>query len=107
VVVVEHSPGLSQAGGLSYEGMLDQLYASGLTPYRLGVDEWTKESPVGRRPFEGQMDVIWIRTGAETSLSPGNRAKLTRLTDKAALLQLAEIWKHLQDKAAAQSRKPD
>jgi FkbM family methyltransferase len=107
VVVVEHSPGLSQAGGLSYEGMLDQLYASGLTPYRLGVDEWTKESPVGRRPFEGQMDVIWIRTGAETSLSPGNRAKLTRLTDKAALLQLAEIWKHLQDKAAAQSQKPD
>ena len=91
VVVVEHSPGLSQAGGLSYEGMLDQLYASGLTPYSLGVDEWTKESPVGRRPFEGQMDVIWIRTGAETSLSPGNRAKLTRLTDKAALLQLAEI----------------
>ncbi len=107
VVVVEHSPGLSQAGGLSYEGMLDQLYASGLTPYRLGVDEWTKESPVGRRPFEGQMDVIWIRTGAETSLSPGNRAKLTRLTDKAALLQLADIWKHLQDKAAAQSQKPD
>jgi hypothetical protein len=76
-----------------------------LTPYRLGVDEWTKESPVGRRPFEGQMDVIWIRT--ETSLSPGNRAKLTRLTDKAALLQLAEIWKHLQDKAAAQSREPE
>ena len=38
VVVVEHSPGLSQAGGLSYEGMLDQLYASGLTPYVL---EWT------------------------------------------------------------------
>ena len=100
VVIVEYSPGLSEAGGLSHEGMLDQLYAAGLTPYNLETDEWTQESPVSSRPFEGQMDVIWIRAGKETALLTSDGAKLTPLTDKAALLQLAEMWRHLEEKAA-------
>ena len=93
VVIVEHSPGLSEAGGLSYESMLDQLYAAGLTPYSLEANEWTEERPVGSRPFEGQMDVIWIRSGKETTLLGSGEVKLTRLTDKAALVRLAEVWR--------------
>jgi FkbM family methyltransferase len=107
VVIVEYSPGLSRAGGLSHEDMLDQLYAAGLTPYSLGAREWTEESPVSSRPFEGQMDVIWIRAGKETSLLTDDGAYLTPLADKAALLQLAEIWTHLEAKAASQSLEVD
>jgi len=106
VVIVEYSPGLSEAGGLSYESMLDQLYAAGLTPYSLGANEWTEESPVGSRPFEGQMDVIWIRSGKETALLGSCEVKLTRLPDKAALVRLAEVWKHLQEKAAKAAKAP-
>lgn len=106
VVIVEHSPGLSEAGGLSYESMLDQLYAAGLTPYSLGANEWTEESPVGSRPFEGQMDVIWIRSGKETALLGSGEVKLTRLPDKATLVRLAEVWKHLQEKAAKAAKAP-
>jgi FkbM family methyltransferase len=36
-VIIEYSPGLSQAGGLAHEGILDQLYTPGLTPYSLGA----------------------------------------------------------------------
>jgi FkbM family methyltransferase len=103
VVIVEYSPGLSEAGGLSNERALDQLYAAGLLPYRLGADEWTQDSPVSNRPFEGQMDVIWIRPGKEATLSTGDGPSLTPLADKAEILNLAEIWRHLQKKAAAQS----
>jgi hypothetical protein len=99
VVIVEYSPGLSEAGGLSNERALDQLYAAGLLPYRLGADEWTQDSPVSSRPFEGQMDVIWIRPGK----GGGDGASLTPLKDKAEILNLAKVWRHLQKKAAGQS----
>ena len=89
VVIVEYSPGLSEAGGLSNERALDRLYAAGLLPYRLGADEWTQDSPVSSRPFEGQMDVIWIRPGKEATLSTGDGASLTPLADKAQILNLA------------------
>ena len=36
-VIIEYSPGLSQAGDLSVEAMVDQLYAAGLAPFRLEV----------------------------------------------------------------------
>ena len=53
VVVVEHSPGLSQAGGLSYEGMLDQLYASGLTPYQSWSGRVDQREPRRSPAFRG------------------------------------------------------
>ena len=54
VVIVEHSPGLSEAGGLSYESMLDQLYAAGLTPYSLEANEWTEESQSAVAPSKAK-----------------------------------------------------
>ena len=94
VVILEYSPGLSRAGGLSVETMLDQLCAAGLVPYSLGANSWVAESPVGARGFEGQMDLIWIRAGKESHLSDG-AAKLIVRTDKAALLQTAEVWRRV------------
>jgi hypothetical protein len=92
---MEYSPGLGRAGGLSPESMINQLYAAGLIPYRLGADEWIKETPSRSRQFEGQMHLIWIRAGKEKSLSIGDAENLLLPTDKAALLRLAETWRRL------------
>jgi FkbM family methyltransferase len=99
VVVIEYSPGLSRAGGLSAEAMLDQLYAAGLAPYRLEAHDWAAESPISTRGFEGQMDLIWIRAGKERVFSSNGAANFMLPTDKATLLQIAEIWRRLAEKA--------
>ena len=97
VAVIEYSPGLSRAGGLAHEDMLDRLYAAGLRPYRLSSDGWTGESTVGKGRFDGQIDVIWIRAGKEPALPTDDAARLIRPVDKAVLLQLAETWKRLAE----------
>jgi hypothetical protein len=97
VAVIEYSPGLSRAGGLAHEDMLDRLYAAGLRPYRLSSDGWTGESTVGKGRFDGQIDVIWIRAGKEPAVSTDDAARLIRPVDKATLLQLAETWKRLAE----------
>ncbi len=101
VVIIEFSPGLSRAGGLSTEAMLDQLYAAGLAPYRLESRDWAAEQPVGARPFEGQMDLIWTRIGGERVAASGGAAGFMVPTDKAALLQIAEVWRQIADTTTA------
>jgi FkbM family methyltransferase len=98
VVIMEYSPGLGRAGGLSPESMINQLYAAGLLPYQLGADEWTKESPSSSRQFEGQMHLIWVRAGKEKSLRTGGAASSFLPTDKAALLRLVETWRRLAER---------
>jgi hypothetical protein len=83
--------------------MLDQLYAAGLRPYRLGTDGWTWENPANTGRFEGQIDLIWIRAGKEPALSTNDAASLLRPVEKAALLQLAETWARLAGKAVKAS----
>jgi FkbM family methyltransferase len=103
VVIIEYSPGLSRAGGLTHEDMLDRLYAAGLAPYRLGTDAWSEETAVSTGRFDGQMDVIWIRAGKERAST--NDATNTILPlDKATLLQLATTWRRLAEKSAKPSR---
>jgi FkbM family methyltransferase len=97
VAVIEYSPGLSRAGGLAHEDMLDRLYAAGLKPYRLSSDGWTGESTVGKGRFDGQIDLIWIRAGKEPAVPTNDAARLIRPVDKAILLQLAETWKRLAE----------
>jgi FkbM family methyltransferase len=99
VAIIEYSPGLSRAGGLAHEDMLDWLYAAGLSPYRLRGDEWTEENPTSTGRFNGQMDVIWIRAGKENALSTNDAGNLIVPIDKAMLLQLAETWRRLAEKA--------
>jgi FkbM family methyltransferase len=95
VVIIEFSPGLSRAGGLSTETMLDQLYAAGLAPYRLEAREWAAEKPAGARPFEGQMDLIWTRIDRDNVSSRGSQASLMVPTDKASLLEIADVWRQI------------
>jgi len=98
IVIIEFSPGLSRAGGLSTEPMLDQLYAAGLAPFRLESREWAAgEKPA--RPFEGQMDLIWTRNGGEGLAATSGPAGFMVQTDKAALLQIAEVWRQIADQS--------
>jgi FkbM family methyltransferase len=61
-VILEYSPDLSRAGGLSVDTLLAQLAAAGLAPFalphsggtvRLGLDDL--------RGLEGQIDLVWFR----------------------------------------------
>jgi FkbM family methyltransferase len=63
VVIIEHSPALSQSGGLSAADMVDSLYAAGLTPHRLSNEgHIITITPGDLKNLEGVVDVIWTRT---------------------------------------------
>jgi len=62
VVVIECSPALSGAGGLSIDRMIDRLHHYGFKSSALGADgRLTAVAPERVRAIEGQMDVIWTR----------------------------------------------
>jgi FkbM family methyltransferase len=64
-VIMEFSPGLSIAGGLTSDDMLDRLLAGGFLPFRL--DERGKAAPlsvVELRSFNDQMDLVMIKPRA-------------------------------------------
>ena len=79
-VIVEYSPELNRASGLSSEDMVARLSNTGLIPFvlratggmsRVGIDELLA--------FKGQLDVIWIRaehTGAEGATIARDRGQL-------------------------------
>src|SRR5437016_6720455 len=61
-VILEYSPDLSSAGGLSCHAMLDQLLGAGCQPFAL--DEKSTAVPVAiekLRCFEGQMDLVMMK----------------------------------------------
>jgi len=61
-VVLEYSPDLSNAGGLSCHAMLDQLLDAGFQPFAL--DEKSTAVPLSiekLRSFEGQMDLVMMK----------------------------------------------
>jgi FkbM family methyltransferase len=62
-VVVEFSPGLSRAGGLSTDDLLTRLHHAGFTPFALRSDGGTIRLNLNDlRGFLGTLDVIWTRT---------------------------------------------
>jgi FkbM family methyltransferase len=62
VVILEHSPDLSRAGGLSPAIVVDRLTAHGFASFVLGDDGNLLAYDAGRlETITGQMDVIWIR----------------------------------------------
>lgn len=64
-VILEYSPDLSSAGGLAGHDMLDRLFNAGFQPFAL--DEQGSAVPVSAgelRSFNGQMDLVMIKTAA-------------------------------------------
>jgi FkbM family methyltransferase len=84
-VIVEYSPELSRASGLSSENMVARLSNAGLIPFVLratggmshvGIDELVA--------FKGQLDVIWIRAeyaAAEDATIARGRGELVELAE--------------------------
>lgn len=66
-VIVEYSPDISEAGGLSTDEMLNRLNTAGLTPFALlnggGTVRITAED---LRSFKGSLDIIWFREDRAT-----------------------------------------
>ena len=64
-VILEYSPDLSSTGGLAGHDMLDSLFNAGFQPFAL--DEQGRAVPVSAgelRSFNGQMDLVMIKTAA-------------------------------------------
>jgi len=60
-VILEYSPDLSSAGGLSGRGMIDRLLGVGFEPF--GLDKEGRIVPVAAeklRAFKGQMDLVMM-----------------------------------------------
>jgi FkbM family methyltransferase len=63
VVITEYSPNLSRSGGLSPDGMLDQLLSGGFTPHGFASDGHVSELSIEElRRIAGQVDLIWTTT---------------------------------------------
>jgi FkbM family methyltransferase len=71
-LILEYSPELSRAGGLSTDDMTARLQAAGFVPFallstggiaRIGVDEL--------RGFSGSLDLVWLRGERLAALSAG------------------------------------
>ena len=61
-VIVEYSPELSRASGLSSEDMVARLCNAGLIPFVLRATGGTSRVSIDELlAFKGQLDVIWIR----------------------------------------------
>ncbi len=66
-VIVEYSPDMSQAGGLSTEKLLALLTGAGLTPFALLSGGGTARlTPADLQGFKGSLDVIWFREDRAT-----------------------------------------
>ena len=61
-VILEYSPDLSSAGGLSCQGMIDSLLNAGFEPF--GLEKEGRAVPIAReklRVFTGQMDLVMLK----------------------------------------------
>lgn len=71
-VILEYSPELSQAGGLSVSGMVARLHALNFTPFvMLAAGGTVRTDPGELESLSGSLDVIWVRTGRLPELARG------------------------------------
>jgi len=66
-VILEYSPDLSRAGGLSMETLLAQLSGAGLVPFAMPYGGGTVRLALDDlRSLKGQIDVVWFREDGAT-----------------------------------------
>lgn len=71
-VIVEYSPDLSRAGGLSTDDMLARLQSWGFAPFVLGSSGGTMRTNIEElRRFTGSLDLIFVRTDRVAQLAAG------------------------------------
>src|SRR6185295_3465002 len=71
-LILEYSPDISRAGGLSTETMMARLQAAGFSPFVLWPTGGTVRIDARELDgFAGSLDVIWVRTARLAALAPG------------------------------------
>jgi hypothetical protein len=71
-LILEHSPDLSEAGGLSTAAMMQRLQAAGFSPFVLWPDGGTVRIDARELDgFAGSLDVIWVKTARLAALASG------------------------------------
>ena len=88
-VILEYSPELSSASGLSTEDMVTRLCDAGLVPFALRVAGGASRVGIDQLlAFKGQLDIIWVRE--ECGAADG---ATTNIAVRGDLLELAEANK--------------
>jgi FkbM family methyltransferase len=78
VVILEYSPDLSRAGGLSTDEMFARLRAAGFMPFVLLDRGGTARIDVEElRSFEGSIDLIWAKAGAIAAINEKPRGAIS------------------------------
>jgi FkbM family methyltransferase len=91
--VVEYSPDLSRAGGLSTDDMMQRLQSAGFAPFVLLPDGGTTRTDAGELArLAGSTDVIWVKTARLTALARGMNE---RGRGSMSLLDIAEANKRV------------
>jgi FkbM family methyltransferase len=92
-LIVEYSPDLSRAGGLSTDDMMQRLQSAGFAPFVLLPDGGTTRTDAGELArLAGSTDVIWVKTARLTALARGMNE---RGRGSMSLLDIAEANKRV------------
>jgi FkbM family methyltransferase len=92
-IILEYSPDLSRAGGLSTAGMHAQLAAANFAPFVLRARGGTSRTTVDElNAFVGSLDVIWVRAERQAALAHGMNE---RERDGLSLVAIAEQNKQI------------
>jgi FkbM family methyltransferase len=87
-LIVEYSPDLSRAGGLSTNDMMQRLQAAGFAPFVLLPDSGTTRTDAGELArLDGNTDVIWVKSARLGALAHGMNE---RSRGSMSLLDIAE-----------------
>ena len=87
-LIVEYSPDLSRAGGLSTNDMMQRLQAAGFAPFVLLPDSGTTRTDAGELArLDGSTDVIWVKAARLAALARGMNE---RSRGSMSLLDIAE-----------------
>jgi FkbM family methyltransferase len=71
-LILEYSPDLSEAGGLSTKPMMARLQSAGFSPFVLWPRGGTVRIDLGELDgFAGSLDVIWVKTARLAALASG------------------------------------
>jgi FkbM family methyltransferase len=87
-LILEYSPDLSQAGGLSTKTMMQRLQSAGFSPFALWPTGGTVRIEAGELDgFAGSLDVIWVRTARLAALAPGMNERQRGSTSLTAIAE--------------------
>lgn len=91
-LILEFSPDLSAAGGLSTKAMMERLLLAGFSPFVLWPAGGTVRIDVRELDgFAGSLDVIWVKTARLAALAPGMNEQQRSAMSLAAIAEANKL----------------